>query len=133
MRSYNLGPMHLAAQGLTVQLQGRPALDGVSVDLPAGTQALVLGRSGAGKTVLLKARAGLVPAALPAIRWNGRGVDRRALAERQSAFGMVFQSDALFDSATVRQNAEYPLLRRGAAPAEASTRADEALEAVGLL
>lgn len=125
--------MHLGAQDLTVHWQGRPALDGVSLALPAGTQALVLGRSGAGKTALLKSLAGLVPQALPAIRWDGQPVQARSLQERQSAFGMVFQSDALFDSATVRQNVEYPLLRRGAPPREASARAGEALAEVGLL
>ncbi|HYV47642.1 MAG TPA: ATP-binding cassette domain-containing protein [Myxococcaceae bacterium] len=120
--------MHLAAKDLTVRLQGRPALDGVSLDLPPGTQALVLGPSGAGKTVLLKALAGLVMEARPAVRWDGGPVEEG----RQAAFGMVFQSDALFDSATVRENVEYPLLRRGAAPGEAAARAGEALAEVGL-
>ena len=121
--------MHLAAKDLTVRFQDRPALDGLSLELPAGAQALVLGRSGAGKTVLLKALAGLVPQAHPAVRWDGEAVSAR----RQAAFGMVFQGDALFDSATVRQNVEYPLLRRGASPVEAAVRAVEALEEVGLL
>jgi phospholipid/cholesterol/gamma-HCH transport system ATP-binding protein len=120
--------MHLAAKGLTVRFQGRPALDGVSLDLPPGTQVLVLGPSGAGKTVLLKSLAGLVPQARTAVLWDGGP----AGGERQSAFGMVFQGDALFDSSSVRENVEYPLLRRGAAPDEAAARAWEALEEVGL-
>src|SRR4051812_13359977 len=120
--------MHLAAKDLTVRLQGRPALDGVSLDLPPGAQALVLGPSGAGKTVLLKSLAGLVPQARPSVLWDGGPVG----PGRQAAFGMVFQGDALFDSATVQQNVEYPLLRRGAAPAEAAARALEALAEVGL-
>src|SRR5262245_39674734 len=120
--------MRLAAKDLTVRLQGRPALDGVSLDLPPGTQALVLGPSGAGKTVLLKSLAGLVPQAWPSVRWDGGPVE----ATRQAAFGMVFQSDALFDSSTVRENVEYPLLRRGATPGEAAARASEALAEVGL-
>ncbi|HZN93969.1 MAG TPA: ATP-binding cassette domain-containing protein [Myxococcales bacterium] len=123
--------MHLAAKDLTVRLeaQGCPALDGVSLDLPAGTQALVLGRSGAGKTLLLKALAGLLPEARPAIRWDGQPV----APGRQDAFGMVFQSDALFDSLTVQENVEYPLLRRGASPREAIARAADTLAEVGLL
>jgi len=125
--------VHLAARDLRLQFDGRPALDGVSLELPAGTQALLLGRSGAGKTVLLKSLAGLLPGALPSIRWDGQPVTPRALKERRSAFGMVFQNDALFDSATVRENVELPLLRRGVAFAEAAARAEEALSQVGLL
>jgi len=120
--------MRLATKDLIVRLQGRPALDGVSLDLPPGTQALVLGPSGAGKTVLLKSLAGLVPEARASVRWDGGPVEEG----RQAAFGMVFQGDALFDSATVRENVEYPLLRRGAPPGEAAARAGEALAQVGL-
>ena len=51
---------------------------------------------------------------------------------RQAAFGMVFQTDALFDSLTVRRNVLLPLERRRVPREEAEARADEVLRAVGL-
>jgi phospholipid/cholesterol/gamma-HCH transport system ATP-binding protein len=127
--------MELRADRLTVRRGARGVLREVSCVLPHGSRALVLGRSGAGKTTLLKALAGLVPANEGSVRWDGQEVARLSAAERrtrQAAFGMVFQTDALFDSLTVRENVLLPLRNRGVSPAEAEARAGEVLEAVGL-
>jgi phospholipid/cholesterol/gamma-HCH transport system ATP-binding protein len=127
--------MELRADRLTVRRGARSVLREVSCVLPHGSRALVLGRSGAGKTTLLKALAGLVPASEGSVRWDGQEVARLSAAERrtrQAAFGMVFQTDALFDSLTVRENVLLPLRNRGVGPAEAEARAGEVLEAVGL-
>ncbi len=127
--------MELRADRLTVMLGARTVLGDVGCVLPLGTRALVLGRSGAGKTVLLKALAGLVPPASGAVRWDGEEVARLSPDERrrrQAAFGMVFQTDALFDSLTVRQNVLLPLRRRQVPEDEAQARALEVLSAVGL-
>jgi len=126
----------LRATHLTVQYGARTVLSEVTCALPPGTRALVLGRSGAGKTTLLKALAGLVPARGGQVLWNGEDVSRLSSTERreqQAAFGMVFQTDALFDSLTVRQNVLLPLRRRHVPDAEAERRADEVLRAVGLM
>jgi phospholipid/cholesterol/gamma-HCH transport system ATP-binding protein len=128
--------MDLRADGLTVRYGARTVLASVDCALPPGTQALVLGRSGSGKTTLLKALAGLVPASGGSVRWGGQEVARLSAAERrtrQAAFGMVFQTDALFDSLTVRENVLLPLRNRGVDTAEAEARATEVLQAVGLL
>ncbi len=127
--------MELRADRLTVRRGARGGLKAVDCVLQAGSRALVLGRSGAGKTTLLKALAGLVPAAEGQVRWDGQEVARLSSAERrsrQAAFGMVFQTDALFDSLTVRENVLLPLRRRRVPPAEAEARATEVLLAVGL-
>ncbi|MCP3103651.1 ATP-binding cassette domain-containing protein [Myxococcus sp. K15C18031901] len=128
--------MDLRATSLTVRYGTRTVLARVDCALPPGTQALVLGRSGAGKTTLLKALAGLVPVQGGQVLWNGEDVSRLSATERrerQAAFGMVFQTDALFDSLSVRQNVLLPLRRRHVPDAEAEARADEVLRAVGLL
>lgn len=128
--------MDLRADGLTVRYGTRTVLAGVDCALPPGTRALVLGRSGAGKTTLLKALAGLVAPAGGRVLWDGQEVarlrpdPRRA---RQAAFGMVFQTDALFDSLSVRDNVLLPLTRRRVPEVEARARADAVLRAVGLL
>ncbi|XXF74914.1 ATP-binding cassette domain-containing protein [Myxococcaceae bacterium GXIMD 01537] len=127
--------MELRADRLTVKWGTRTVLQEVDCALPGGSRALVLGRSGAGKTTLLKALAGLVRPSSGAVRWDGQEVARLRPAERrerQAAFGMVFQTDALFDSLTVRENVLLPLRRRRVPEEEAQARALEVLRAVGL-
>jgi phospholipid/cholesterol/gamma-HCH transport system ATP-binding protein len=127
--------MELRADRLEVRLGTRPVLRDVSCAFAPGSRVLVLGRAGAGKTVLLKALAGLVAPQGGHVLWTGEDVARLAPGEkraRQAAFGMVFQTDALFDSMTVRQNVLLPLERRRVPREEAGARADEVLRAVGL-
>ncbi|WP_255442525.1 MULTISPECIES: ATP-binding cassette domain-containing protein [Corallococcus] len=103
--------------------------------LPPGTQALILGRSGSGKTTLLKAFAGLLLPSSGRVTWDGQDVARLTAQERrrqQASFGFVFQTDALFDSLTVRQNVMQPLLRRHVPEPEARERTDAVLRSVGL-
>lgn len=127
--------MEPRADRLTVRHAGRPVLREVSCAFAPGSRVLVLGRSGAGKTTLFKALAGLAAPAGGHVLWNGEDVARMTPAERrarQAAFGMVFQTDALFDSMTVRHNVLLPLERRRVPREEAEARADEVLRAVGL-
>jgi phospholipid/cholesterol/gamma-HCH transport system ATP-binding protein len=127
--------MELRADRVSVQQGVRPVLRDVVCTLPPGSRVLVLGRSGAGKTTLFKALAGLVAPASGRVLWSGEDVAGLTPAEkrmRQAAFGMVFQTDALFDSMTVRGNVLLPLERRHVPREEAEARADEVLRAVGL-
>ncbi|QRK06728.1 ATP-binding cassette domain-containing protein [Archangium violaceum] len=127
--------MELRADRLSVLRGERPVLRNSSCTLPPGSRVLMLGHSGAGKTTLFKALAGLVTPSSGQVLWNGEDVARMAPTEkraRQAAFGMVFQTDALFDSLTVRQNVLLPLERRRVPREEAEARADEVLRAVGL-
>jgi phospholipid/cholesterol/gamma-HCH transport system ATP-binding protein len=97
---------------------------------------LVAGLAQSGKTTLLKSLCGLIPATSGALSVDGNpvlGGNPRALSQIRTAFGMVFQSDALFDSEDAQANVALPLLRRGVSRAEANTRAREALSQVGLL
>ena len=127
--------MELRADRLSVLRGSRPVLRDVDCTLPPGERVLVLGRSGAGKTTLLKVLAGLTGPTRGRVLWNGEDVAALPPArkrDQQAAFGMVFQTDALFDSLTVRRNVLLPLERRRVPPAEAEARADEVLRAVGL-
>ncbi|MBI3181356.1 MAG: ATP-binding cassette domain-containing protein [Myxococcales bacterium] len=128
--------MDLRTDALTVRIDGRAALWQVTVSFPGGERALVVGNAGSGKTTLLKALAGLLPASAGRVLWNGAEVGCLSPEQRraaQAAFGMVFQSDALFDSLTVLENVMLPLSRRKVPPKEARPRAEEALVQVGLL
>jgi phospholipid/cholesterol/gamma-HCH transport system ATP-binding protein len=107
------------------------ALTGVTLDVLPGSRLVISGPAGGGKTTLLKALAGLVPLERGSLLWGDHIAPLQR--ERQALhIGMVFQTDALFDSLTVRQNVLFPLLRRGVAQAAAETRADAVLAEVGL-
>ncbi len=127
--------MNLRTEKLDLRFGPTAALDEVDLAIPAGDHLLVLGNAASGKTTLLKALAGLCRPTAGAVRWDGDDVyalrpdDRRA---RQAGFGMVFQTDALFDSLPVLGNVLLPLTNRGVPRAEALTRARDVLGEVGL-
>jgi len=127
--------VELRAEAVSVRHDGVLALEQVSLTVRPAERVLVLGWTGAGKTSLLKVLAGLLRPAAGTLRWDEADPWAMSLAqrrERQAAFGMVFQADALFDSMSVLQNVELPLLRRGVPPDQAARRAREVLEQVGL-
>jgi phospholipid/cholesterol/gamma-HCH transport system ATP-binding protein len=113
--------MRLSTHHLSLQFGAVHALDDLSLEFPVGSRSVVWGPAGGGKTSLLKCLTGL---ALPT-----KGEVRR---DAQVAFGMVFQSDALFDSLTVIENVLLPLRKRRVPEAEAQERAAAAIERVGL-
>lgn len=128
--------MELKLSCLTVRFEALPALEGVTLTFPPGSRSFLGGGALSGKTTLLKALAGLVPASSGRVLWGEREVGLLSRDERrrgQAGFGMVFQTDALFDSLTVLENLLLPLSRRKVPPAEATGRAEEALAQVGLL
>lgn len=123
----------IEARELSVGFGGRTVLGPLSGEFGAGVL-LVAGPAQSGKTTLLKALCGLLAPATGSVVVDGtdlaRGEEERAAARLH--FGMVFQTDALFDSLDAQANAALPLLRRGVPRAEAQERAREALAQVGL-
>ncbi|MCW5717243.1 MAG: ATP-binding cassette domain-containing protein [Bauldia sp.] len=96
----------LAVRGLTVALGGAVVLRDLDLDVFRGEILGVVGASGAGKSVLLRAILGLLPiqsgtVSLAGGRGRGGGPDRR--------IGVLFQHGALFSSLTVRENIEVPM------------------------
>lgn len=127
--------MDLALKSVTVQFGAVTALDQITLALPAGSQVLLWGPAGGGKTVLLKVLAGLVLPTSGDVQWGAThlaDLSPDARRDAQAAFGFVFQTDALFDSMTVLDNVRLPLRKRGVGEAEATARATEALDQVGL-
>lgn len=105
------------------------------MQIEPGAQLIVTGEAASGKTTWLKCLAGLRRPTSGTVQWSNTDVAAMSATERrarQSAFGMVFQSDALFDSMTVLENVELPLLRRGVEVEQARERSMEALRRVGL-
>lgn len=127
--------MDLALEDVTVRFGAATALEGLSGSFPSGSRTLVWGAAGSGKTTALKCLAGLVRPSVGHVVWDGRRVDeltRREKRQRMGGLAMVFQSDALFDSASVLDNVALPLLRRGLEAKEAARRSLMVLDALGL-
>lgn len=103
--------------------QGKFALAGISFAVTAGRYAVLMGKSGCGKTTILEAVAGLRPVAAGAIRLGGRDVTRLRPAARH--IGYVPQDGVLFPTMSVRDNLGFALKVRGAPPAETAKRVDE--------
>ena len=89
-------------------------LRGVSLRVPTGSIYALIGPGASGKSVLLKAMAGLVPLDAGHVRIDGEAftdLDEVALAERRKLIGMQFQNYALFDFLSVGENIAFPLRR----------------------
>src|ERR1700758_2939662 len=115
---------------------GRPAIDGVSFNVPAGEIVVLLGPSGCGKTTTLRCVAGLEHPTGGEISIGGRLVSSPArgilVPPRLRDLGMVFQSYAVWPHMTVRQNVVYPLKHRKMSRSEAARKVEEVLALVGL-
>lgn len=110
-------------------------LDGVSFLLPRGQTLVVLGRSGTGKSVLLKTIIGLIDPDAGSVRVFGRSLHHLGEDERLKArhnIGYVFQGGALFDSLTVAENVGFQLIQDGVPAAEVRRKVLDALAQVGL-
>lgn len=119
--------MKLEVRSLSITRGPTPALRDVSFVLEPGESLLVLGGAGSGKTTLLKALVGLLPPTSGSVTWDGADP-----VSRRRSFGMVFQSDALFDSDPVLHNVMLPLVKRKVPESEAREQATRMLAAVGL-
>ncbi|MBF9235360.1 ABC transporter ATP-binding protein [Microvirga alba] len=102
--------------GLSVELQGKPILDNVDLEILPGEIIALLGPSGCGKTTMLRAIAGLQRPTAGEIVVGGQAMNDVAPYRRN--VGMVFQSYALFPHMTVAENILFGLKMHGVAPAE---------------
>ncbi|MEO8591010.1 MAG: ATP-binding cassette domain-containing protein [Flavobacteriales bacterium] len=112
-------------------------LQGFDLTVRRGESVMVLGKSGSGKSVLIKCMVGLLTPDKGSISVLGQDVlqlDRDALDRIRVKIGFLFQSSALYDSMTVRENLEFPLRRHWIAQegGDSDALVKEALENVGL-
>ena len=123
-------------RGLAKQLGARQVLAGVDLDIRQGETVVVMGRSGTGKSVLLKHIIGLMHPDAGSITVDGTdivGLQGRALNAMRIRFGMLFQGAALFDSMTVGENIALPLREHtDMTEDDIRARVAERLEWVGL-
>src|SRR5689334_1912227 len=110
-------------------------LDGVTLRIETGESVVIIGRSGGGKSILLKHLIGLLKPDSGKVRVDNENIvpmEERELLRVRGKFGMLFQSAALFDSMTVAENVGFALLRRKTPVAEVRQKVAEALELVDL-
>src|SRR6201985_722803 len=123
--------------GLEKSFDDYHVLRGIDLQLYQGENLVVLGRSGTGKSVLIKIISGLLKADKGYINVLGKDIDKisdKELQELRVRIGFSFQNSALYDSMTVRKNLEFPLVRnrKSLSRKEIDNSVEKVLDAVGL-
>lgn len=127
----------IGIRGLYKSFGENEVLRGVDLDVWRRENVVVLGRSGTGKSVLIKIIAGLLQADAGDVTILGRNlaeIDEKQLRELRLLIGFSFQNSALYDSMTVGENLEFPLIRNKKQLNRKQVRqeVEEVLDAVGL-
>nr|WP_282121976.1 ATP-binding cassette domain-containing protein [Algibacter mikhailovii] len=114
-------------------------LNGFNLELFEGENIVIMGKSGSGKSVMIKCLVGLMAPDSGTIKIMDRnllGLDQRALDELRTEIGFLFQGSALYDSMTVKENLEFPLRRhkhKFGDLTDTTPLVQEALDSVGLV
>jgi phospholipid/cholesterol/gamma-HCH transport system ATP-binding protein len=126
----------IRAENIVRTFGTQQVLKGINFTFEAGKNNLIIGRSGAGKTVLLKALVGLQVPTSGAIWYddvNFTNLDKEGMRAIRMKIGMLFQGSALFDSLTVEENIRFPLdMFTSMPPKEKLERVNYCLERVNL-
>jgi phospholipid/cholesterol/gamma-HCH transport system ATP-binding protein len=124
-------------RGLYKSFGDNDVLQGVDLDLYKGENLVVLGKSGSGKSVLIKILVRLLTQDEGSVKILGMDTSQLTLRELNKLrlkIGFAFQASALYDSMTVRENLEFPLTRniKGLTRKEIDYRVERLLDSVGL-
>jgi phospholipid/cholesterol/gamma-HCH transport system ATP-binding protein len=122
---------------LSIAFMGQEVLKDISLRLLNGENLVVLGKSGSGKSVLIKCIVRLLKPDSGTIDLFGKdlgSLKKSELDEARKKIGFLFQSGALYDSMNVRENLEFPLrrIRKDLSEKKISEKVSEVLENVGL-
>ena len=127
----------ISIRGLYKSFGDKQVLNGIDLDLHKGENMIVLGRSGSGKSVLIKIIIGLMKPDEGTVKVLGKDVhkiEKKELIDLRLKIGFLFQQNALYDSMTVRENLEFPLVRniKHMTHEQIDEAVDEVIDAVGL-
>ena len=137
MKTENAEPV-LVIKNLVKAFGEKKILDGFDLTVDMGTNVVILGKSGSGKSVLIKCIIGLLKpnsGSINVFNQNIPELNDDELDGAGSKMGFLFQSNALYDSMTIRENLEFPLLRHWVdiTKEEVNRLVTEALKNVDLL
>src|SRR5688572_20622214 len=116
LQTLNPSPPMIAVRGLAKSIGRQEILRGIDLTVSKGETLVIIGRSGGGKSVLLKHLIGLMQPDAGEIWIDGQnitGLSERMLAAIRRKVGILFQGGALFDSMTVEENIAFPLREAG--------------------
>lgn len=138
VHNIDLNEKAISIKGLYKSFGDLHVLKGVDLDVHKGENVVVLGKSGTGKSVLIKILVGLLKPDSGIVQVLGKEVDKLSQKELDALrlhIGFAFQSSALYDSMDVRQNLEFPLTMnfKNLSKAEIKDAVEEVLDAVGLI
>ena len=127
----------LVIEGLKKSFSGNAVLNDVDLKIAKGETVVILGRSGTGKSVILKCIIGLIRPDSGSIRIFGENfleLKGKQMSSLRIRIGFLFQSGALYDSMTVRENLMFPVIRQpGYDGRDLTSKIEEMLDNVGLL
>jgi phospholipid/cholesterol/gamma-HCH transport system ATP-binding protein len=128
----------ISIRGVEKSFGDYQVLKGADLDLYQGENLVVLGRSGTGKSVLIKIISGLLTQDAGIVNVLGQDINdlsSKDLLELRLRIGFSFQNSALYDSMTIRQNLEFPLIRnkKNLSKGELDKAVETVLDAVGLM
>ena len=122
-------------EGLFKSFGDNNVLNGFNMELKSGENLVIMGKSGSGKSVMVKCLMGLMQPDKGEVEIMGLNVlnmEQQELDQLRKQIGFLFQGSALYDSMTVRENLEFPLRKQKMPQAEKDELVYEALESVGL-
>jgi len=131
----NISPI-LKIEDLKKSFGDNHVLKGFTMDLYEGENLVIMGKSGSGKSVMIKCLVGLMEPDSGDIEIMGRNIEnlqKNALDNLRTEIGFLFQGSALYDSMTVRENLEFPLRKNKEKFKLKDKLVFEALESVGLI
>lgn len=133
-----IGPI-LEIKNLKKSFGSNQVLNGFNMELKEGENLVIMGKSGSGKSVMIKCLIGLIEPDSGSIKVMGQEITtlkQKQFDELRSEIGFLFQGSALYDSMTVRENLEFPLRHhkeRFGVNLDTTVLVEEALTNVGLL
>ena len=134
-KTKNISPI-LSIKNLKKSFGDNHVLNGFTLELFEGENLVLMGKSGSGKSVMIKCLVGLMQPDEGSLEIMGKDISKlsqKEFNELRTQLGFLFQGSALYDSMTVRENLEFPMRQQKKSEEESLKLVLEALESVGLV